>query len=198
MVVCFHNGLSLFLANCFRVLAPTLFCIFMVLLKGTWIFLCQLNNISYLSFRMHELWNWGFTSEFKILQGCRSQGVVGDICNQDDFTELRLEIFHVMSLCRAWHKIHHLEVVWSSLLILSLWQLHRQGFLLNWTWVCLPATQQSQSTDTRLWWRKVQCLFAGHQARRVGSSCSKDHSSQMAFREEFKGNIWGCSSWTFF
>ena len=36
--------------------------------------------------------------------------------------------------------------------------------LLNWTWVHLPDMQQSQSTDTGLWWRKVQLLFAGHQA----------------------------------
>ena len=33
----------------------------------------------------------------------------------------------------------------------------------NQTWVHSPATHQSQSTDPRLWWRKLQCLFVGLQ-----------------------------------
>ena len=40
--------------------------------------------------------------------------------------------------------------------------------LLNWTQVHSPDAQQSQSTDILLWWRKIECLFAGHQARSLG------------------------------
>ena len=36
--------------------------------------------------------------------------------------------------------------------------------LLNQTWVCLPNAQQSQSTDTELWWRKVWHLWWGTQS----------------------------------
>ena len=46
-----------------------------------------------------------------------------------------------------------------------------------------PVAQQSQSTDTRLWGKKVQHLLQG-QARRMGSLCSKDLNS-MAFRKGF-------------
>ena len=56
-----------------------------------------------------------------------------------------------------------------------------------------------------LWWKRVQHLFTGHQARRTGSSCSKHLNSLMAFREGFLKStlgvrIMGCviSSWTFF
>lgn len=35
---------------------------------------------------------------------------------------------------------------------------------LNQTWVHLPDLQQSQSMDTGLWWRKVQCLLPGTQS----------------------------------
>ena len=44
--------------------------------------------------------------------------------------------------------------------------------LLNWTWHCSPAAQQCLC-DIGLWWRKVRNLFAGHQARSNGGSCSK-------------------------
>ena len=53
----------------------------------------------------------------------------------------------------------------------------------NQTWVHSPVAQQSQSTDTRLWGKKVQHLLQG-QARRMGSLCSKDLNS-MAFRKGF-------------
>ena len=56
--------------------------------------------------------------------------------------------------------------------------------LLNQTWVCSLNTQQSQSTDTQLWWRYIQCLLQG-QTRRIGSSCSKDPKYPMTFRGGF-------------
>ena len=79
-----------------------------------------------------------------------------------------------------------------------------QNVLSNQTWVCLPNAQQSQSTDPRLWWKKSQRLFQG-QARRIGSSCSKDLNSLMVFKEGFLKaalgvRVVGCliSLWTFF
>ena len=37
----------------------------------------------------------------------------------------------------------------------------QQLVLPNQIWVCLSDVQQSPSADTRLWWRKVQCLLKG-------------------------------------
>ena len=53
--------------------------------------------------------------------------------------------------------------------------------LLNQAWVHLPATQQRQSTDTRIWWRKGS-IYHRCQARRMGSLCSKDAKSPATFR----------------
>ena len=62
--------------------------------------------------------------------------------------------------------------------------------LLNQTWVCSPDAQQSQSTDTRVWWRKVQHLLQG-QARRIGSSCSGPWLRIAQGSER----IWTCNLW---
>ena len=59
----------------------------------------------------------------------------------------------------------------------------------NQTWVCFPNGQQSQSTDTRFWWRQVLCLLQG-QARRMGSSGSKDLNSLVASRKGFLKTVW--------
>ena len=53
--------------------------------------------------------------------------------------------------------------------------------LLNQAWVHLPATQQSQSSDTRMWWRKGS-IYYRCQARRMGSLWSKDAKSPATFR----------------
>ena len=37
----------------------------------------------------------------------------------------------------------------------------QQLALLNQIWVHLPDLHQSQPADTRLWWKKVQCLLQG-------------------------------------
>ena len=50
------------------------------------------------------------------------------------------------------------------------------------------SAQQSQSTNTGLWWRKVQRLLQGP-ARRMGSSCSTDPNSPKVFRKAFKVNV---------
>ena len=49
-----------------------------------------------------------------------------------------------------------------------------------------PLAWCTASTDTKLWWRKVQSLLQG-QARRMGSSCSKTLNSLMAFRKASLG-----------
>ena len=63
------------------------------------------------------------------------------------------------------------------------------------TYVHLLGAQQSQPTDTRLWWSKAQCFLWG-QARIMGSSGSKDSNSPKALKEVFKDNarerITGC------
>lgn len=56
----------------------------------------------------------------------------------------------------------------------------QQLALLNQIWVHLPDLHQSQPADTRLWWKKVQCLWQD-QARITHSSCSKDPTSLMTF-----------------
>ena len=48
--------------------------------------------------------------------------------------------------------------------------------------------QQSQSTDTWLWWRKIQYLLQG--ARNTGSSCLKDPNSS-SFPGRFLKKVWG-------
>lgn len=57
------------------------------------------------------------------------------------------------------------------------WWPYSGDLILNRTWVHLLAMQQGQFMDTMLWWRKEQCLFAGHQVKNIGSSCSKDLNS---------------------
>ena len=55
--------------------------------------------------------------------------------------------------------------------------------------------QQSQSTYTKLWWKKVEPLIASCPmwgwARRPSSSCSKYLNSLMALREGFLKTVWG-------
>ena len=56
--------------------------------------------------------------------------------------------------------------------------------LLNQTWVSLPAMKQSPSIDAVFGEGKNSVYFR-HQARSLGTSCSKDLNSLMAFRKEF-------------
>ena len=55
--------------------------------------------------------------------------------------------------------------------------------LLNWTLVGLPSTQQSESTYTRVWWRKVSADRRAEQGE--WSPYSQDPNFLMAFREGF-------------
>ena len=55
--------------------------------------------------------------------------------------------------------------------------------LLNWTLVGLPSTQQSESTYTRVWWRKVSADCRAEQGE--WSPYSQDPNFLMAFREGF-------------
>lgn len=55
--------------------------------------------------------------------------------------------------------------------------------LLKPTWVHLPTMKQNQSTDTRLFEEKVhQGANCRDPIKEMGSSCSKDPDSWMAFR----------------
>ena len=72
--------------------------------------------------------------------------------------------------------------------------------LLNQTWISSPHIQWSQSTDTGLWQRKVQCLLQG-----TKQLVLKSPNSSKAFKERCLKTGWerggcGCviSSWTFF
>lgn len=74
---------------------------------------------------------------------------------------------------------------------------------LNSTWACSLAMQQSQFTDTGLWWRKLQCLFAGHQARSMGWLMLRrpeDGFLGRVFKATLGVEVAGCviSSWTSF
>ena len=83
----------------------------------------------------------------------------------------------------------HQPIYWFYLLNISssrLSSLHLHGHLDCYrTLVCLPDIQQNQSTVTGFWWGKIQCLFAGHQARRTRSSCSKDPNYLLAYMQGF-------------
>ena len=52
----------------------------------------------------------------------------------------------------------------------------------KWTWVHSPAVLQSQSTDTWLWWRKVQCLLQGTKQGEWAAH-AQGTSTLMGFRE---------------
>ena len=59
--------------------------------------------------------------------------------------------------------------------------------LLNCTWVSLPEAQQSQSTDTGLWWRKVQCLWHGSKEREWCSKSLPQWLSGKGFSRQREG-----------
>lgn len=67
-----------------------------------------------------------------------------------------------------------------------------QRLLPNHTWIHSPDVQQSQSTHTRLWWRKVWGLLLG-KWRRMDGLFSKV-PNMMAFGEGYSKARWGGGS----
>ena len=66
--------------------------------------------------------------------------------------------------------------------------------LLDLTWIHLSTVQQSQSTDTKLCWKKGQCLLQGMKQEERPAQAQKTSSSSMAFKERllkatFKGTV---------
>ena len=73
-----------------------------------------------------------------------------------------------------------------------------------WVWVRLPDVKRSQSPDTRLWWKKVQCLLRGARLGEWAASAQKTWLPNSFQGRFFKSNIevWVArcltSLWTFF
>ena len=59
--------------------------------------------------------------------------------------------------------------------------------LLNCTWASLPEAQQSQSTDTGLWWRKARCLWHGSKEREWCSTSLPQWLSGKGFSRQPEG-----------
>lgn len=90
--------------------------------------------------------------------------------------------------------------------LLTSWQGASTVFsLLSQTRLFLSDTWQSQSPDTRLWWRNVQPSLQGTKQGEWAANAQKTPASQLAFRQKCLKAIlavrvsqWVISLWTFF
>lgn len=101
-------------------------------------------------------------------------------------------------------------VEFQKLMSPCLWTQTHVSFILNHhyvteqTWVCSPDAQQSQSTDARLWGRKVQHLLQGTKQGSLQLMLKRPKTPQWLLGKGFKAKerdrVSGCmiNSWTLF
>ena len=67
---------------------------------------------------------------------------------------------------------------------LGMWSLHGlQNCYQSWIWVSLPDMKQSQSTEIRLWFRKVQYLLQGDRQGEWAASAQKTQTHWWLFKK---------------